>query len=1613
LWLISISNFGSDRSFALKALNLMLNAQPFEFVIDLAILSSRREYLNLEKWIQDKIVEHREIFVNACVKFLQRSVPGIMGPAPLKEENIAKAGLPLECIAIILNSIEEAGKVIRMNQDLHETINEMANACAGVVARSAHTLPPGSTAGSVVGGQRPVQVNPGGAPGLPPNFNGGSTGTSGAAPAVGGPLPGGRQLPPGNLFQQGDIGNITRDIGSLNLSSGSAAVSSSAFSIPTLGPMVGSGPGSPSRLFASAGAGAAVGAPGSATPSSVGGTQSPFSGLVPPLGGPSGLSVGGGSIPSGLPGGGSIPSAPGAGGALTTGPPPPRPSMASNNPIEQVRQGNIASLFPEGDRNLSKEVEDEANSYFQRIYNTPPNPTLPIDEVLELLKKYKNSTVQRETDVFFCMIKNLFEEYKFFPQYPDNALFITAELFGGIIEHGLVTMIHLGVALRFVLDALRKPIDSNMSWFGLIALDRFKGRLKEYSQYCQHVASIAHFKEFPAHLVKWVEYGAQAQEPPGKPTAPVIPPARQNQTSSVPMAQLSQALASRTISTTTAITSTIVKPTTSSVGNRPSIANTSIDTLLAARRQEDDEITPPKEAEQDKIAFIFNNLSIMNLKEKMANLSDILDLQNNDNHIKWLAQYLVVNRASIEPNFHKTYSNFLEAFKSEKLYAQVIADTFKNIKILLDLDKTSENFKDRSLLKNQGHWLGLMLLARNKPILMVDLDMKQLIIEAYHAGQQENRQQELLFVVPFVAKVLESAKVSKVFKPPCPWTMGLMNLLAELHTEPELKLNLKFEIEVLCKHLSLEIAELRPGNVLKDYQRFEKFLSFKDLGASTTVSLSSEMKKPIKMQDTTILTQALGSSLTQVRLSEGKLQDTMTTMSMSSFNQSLGPSLTQAGNSNMPQLPSAAAFSQPGSGLGMMGAPPQQSILPTGQPDQLQKIDGTIPPVGVNRAAEPKFHFLEINTGQLSGLEPHITVDSRIQVVKEHPEMLELIKLAIEKSVTELMTPVIERAIKIAVTTCEQIVKKDFSLDHDENRMRGAAHKMVRNLTSGMAMITCRDHVLQKIKNHLKHILMSLGLRVMKVESIDPTVNLIANDNVELACAFIQKKAVEKAIPEIDKRLNVEFELRKLARKEGRRYCDPVAVTYQSERMPEPIRSKIGQYPAVQAKVYEEFARNIPGFKPLTDAEAATIFPKPDIPVGVNAPLSGSEESWAIIEEVYNKLQPYIESNTGLPGTPHQAGLQQLLEALKSARSSREVSSIIILIGKAVENLLEGLTVNVQAEPDMLARFRDANLLVLKALGDPRAFGPTWTNRQVTVALVEAREEIRWNIDAVDILIRSTLVNLFEYDKFLAACLEGNNPQALSFAMILAKIYLIDDRSNAQLIESDLFGTLEMLVQISNNSRNPPEGLVQLVDMIKINCERMEHNLQMSGPTSQLHSGIAQAREYEDPQGLLEKTEYLLREWVNMYHSPNAGKDSTKAFTLFVQQMNLHGLLKTDDLITRFFRMSTQMCVDLCYRALAEQNNAPSLVRAKCFHTLDAFVRLIALLVKHSGDQQNTITKVNLLNKVLGIVAGVLLIDHEVRRKEFQQVPYHRIFIMLYLELNAPDQILENINFQV
>ena len=51
----------------------------------------------------------------------------------------------------------------------------------------------------------------------------------------------------------------------------------------------------------------------------------------------------------------------------------------------------------------------------------------------------------------------------------------------------------------------------------------------------------------------------------------------------------------------------------------------------------------------------------------------------------------------------------------------------------------------------------MITLSKNKPILQAEMDLKALLVEAYYRGQQE-----LLYIVPFIAKILESCAKCKV-----------------------------------------------------------------------------------------------------------------------------------------------------------------------------------------------------------------------------------------------------------------------------------------------------------------------------------------------------------------------------------------------------------------------------------------------------------------------------------------------------------------------------------------------------------------------------------------------------------------------------------------------------------------------------------------------------------------------------------------------------------------------------------------------------------------------------------------------------------------------------------
>ena len=186
--------------------------------------------------------------------------------------------------------------------------------------------------------------------------------------------------------------------------------------------------------------------------------------------------------------------------------------MSSANSFMNNFDQNVSLGSP---NQYPKDIEDEANAYFQQIIM---NKTITITTALEMLSRFQSSSDNREKQVFNCMLNALFEEAKFLHQYPETELKITSKLFGGIIERGMFVAlgsVALGWALRIILDSLMYPPGNKMHMFGINALDEFKHKLKDYPQYCRFLKEKnPHYKEFPPRLLEYIDHGEEGQEPP-------------------------------------------------------------------------------------------------------------------------------------------------------------------------------------------------------------------------------------------------------------------------------------------------------------------------------------------------------------------------------------------------------------------------------------------------------------------------------------------------------------------------------------------------------------------------------------------------------------------------------------------------------------------------------------------------------------------------------------------------------------------------------------------------------------------------------------------------------------------------------------------------------------------------------------------------------------------------------------------------------------------------------------------------------------------------------------------------------------------------------------------
>lgn len=100
---------------------------------------------------------------------------------------------------------------------------------------------------------------------------------------------------------------------------------------------------------------------------------------------------------------------------------------------------------------------------------------------------------------------------------------------------------------------------------------------------------------------------------------------------------------------------------------------------------------------------------------------------------------------------------------------------------------------------------------------------------------------------------------------------------------------------------------------------------------------------------------------------------------------------------------------------------------------------------------------------------------------------------------------------------------------------------------------------------------------------------------------------------------------------------------------------------------------------------------------------------------------------------------------------------------------------------------------------------------------METRDELRFNIDAVDVLIRAGMVNISMYDMQLAMSMNnGANYVSMAYVKQFLQNYLIDNRSNSPITEHHLQATIDALNSIVLSGRPIPDGYIILINIYYI-----------------------------------------------------------------------------------------------------------------------------------------------------------------------------------------------------
>ncbi|WRX18737.1 CCR4-Not complex component [Theobroma cacao] len=1283
----------------------------------------------------------------------------------------------------------------------------------------------------------------------------------------------------------------------------------------------------------------------------------------------------------------------------------------------------------------ANDIEAEAGSYLYQMFSGQ----MPITVMIQMLSQFKKSSKKREQLIFEHVIQNLLDEYRFFPRYPEKQLNIVAILFGSLIKHRLVTKLRLVVALNSVLDALCKPTDSKIFLFGTKALEQFLDRLVELPQYCSHILQISHLHGTHPELVDFVECALAriSSSSLGKDEENTYVPhdgfTAATSESSEMQQRYEEVLGDRI---KTSMTSSIcmkpdlpqsVHPSSGFVNDVASCQNTvssqkamavtpnasdflhssrrvtstrfgsalNIETLIAADEKRNTPLKTPASNVQDKIFFMINNISSSNVDAKVKKFTEIL----NEQYYPWFAQYMVMRRASIEPNFHDLYLEFLKKVNSKILNEEIVKAAYDNCKVILRSEHIRSSSEERSLLKNLGSWLGKFTVGRNQVLRAREIDPKALIIEAYERGL-------MIAVIPFTSKILEPCRSSRAYKPPNPWTMAILGLLAEIYALPNLKMNLKFDIEVLFKNLGVDMKKANPTSLLKNHLckvEGNPDFSKKDVGASqppVVTEINSEIK----------------STLNKVYL-----QHEIVNTSHSDDQLELASRIADIG--------SQIIFNEELSTLGL------HHLL-------------RVVPIAMERAIK-----------ELLSLVVQRIVLIAIQTTKE----VVLKDYAMESDETCIYeaahSMVASLAGSLAHVTCKETLRTSISrqlrdsfqgLNAPNEHLEQAVALVINdNLDLGCAVI---EHAaVQKALQTIDcEITQQLSVRRKPREGIDPSY-YDANINAQGPMTVTRESPLLRPGHISHSQQQVYEEFVHVFRKN--QAGQNSNVVHASSAAPGQLNrgSCLSGMDGVNYPL-DLISEEIDANRPVANQSSLSSLS----PTAAASEVHSEEVSYARKE-----LRATAES---LPTTPiDQLGsgilepslsmsdvlekyqiISQKLEILLTKESvEEEIDRVVFQIPKIIlkcvsrdeaalaiaQKVFKSLyekassSSHVGLHISILAAIRDVCKLVVK---------------EVTSWVIYSDEDRKFNTNIIVGLMHKGLLNLAEYNKHMAKLIDaGKNKTATEFAISLLETLLIQESSLTLSELPNLINSLaklaarpgspESLQKLLEIAKNPPKSAsspsgntVGKEDRTKHASGKKNSDYSMTSRDGNVttESVSADLATFYDQKKQKVKFLYfffcfklqvsvLFTEWYQTYILPGAN-DAACAY--FVSKLQQNGFLNGGDVSDRFFRFLMGHSVAHCLSSERIGSSlllqSPQTAQDLSFFAVDAYAKLVVVILKYHATE-------HLLSKIFQLTVKVIKRNAEEMKASFNPRPYFRLFVNWLFDLVSPYAVLDAANFQV